>query len=206
VSSTVVPLGDELLDRVPKPDAAADVQPRRRLVEEEHRRAGDESGGEVEPAAHASGIGAHEPRARLRELERVEQLLGPGVRRPSAEVVEAPDHLEVLEAGQVLVNGGVLSGEADVRAQSGALVEDVEAGDAGRAVVGTEERREDAHGRRLAGAVRPQEPEDGPAVDAEVDAAQRVDVAVALAQSLRLDGGLLGHHSKLPERVDFARR
>jgi hypothetical protein len=42
--------GDAVLDRVPQRAAAARVEAGGRLVEEQHRRAGDERGGEVEPA------------------------------------------------------------------------------------------------------------------------------------------------------------
>jgi hypothetical protein len=35
-------------------------------------------------------------------------------------VVQPPDHLEVLESGEVLVDGCVLAGEADLRAQRSA--------------------------------------------------------------------------------------
>ena len=68
------PLGDERLDRVPEADPAADVEAGRRLVEEQHRRPRDERRGEVEAAAHAAGVGADEPVARVGEVEVREQL------------------------------------------------------------------------------------------------------------------------------------
>ena len=43
------------------------------------------------------------------------------------QVVEPADHLEVLEAGQVLVDRRVLAGEADLGAQRGGVAHDVEA-------------------------------------------------------------------------------
>ena len=70
------PSGDELLDRVPEADPAADVEPRRGLVEEEHRRPRDERGGEVEAAAHASGVRPGEPPAGIDEVERGQELVG----------------------------------------------------------------------------------------------------------------------------------
>ena len=47
----------QLLDEVPHRQAAARVEAGRRLVEEEDRRRVDERGGQVEPAAHAAGVG-----------------------------------------------------------------------------------------------------------------------------------------------------
>ena len=75
------------------------------------------------------------------------------------EVVQAADHVEVLEPGEVLVDGGVLAGHADLSARFGGIGEHVDPGDDGRAGVGAQQRREDAHGGRLAGAVRPEQAE-----------------------------------------------
>ena len=49
--------GDELAHQVPELAAGGRVEAGRRLVEEEHRRRGDEAGGEVEPPAHAARVG-----------------------------------------------------------------------------------------------------------------------------------------------------
>ena len=57
------PLRRQRLDRLPERDAAGEVEAGRRLVEEEDGRARDERGGEVEAAAHAARVGAHEPAA-----------------------------------------------------------------------------------------------------------------------------------------------
>ena len=104
-------------------------------------------------------------------------------------MVEAPDHLEVLEAGEVLVDGGVLACETDPLAHALRLGDDVEPEHARRAAVGMEQRRQDPDGGGLAGAVRPEQPEDGARIDGQIDVAQRMDVAVVLAQAVRLDGG-----------------
>ena len=93
------------------------VEAGRRLVEEQHRRAVHERGGEVEPAAHAAAVGAHGTvggvgrgrSARAARRRAARDRLGRQVR-------ELPDHAEVLVAGQVLVDGGVLPREADALA------------------------------------------------------------------------------------------
>ena len=108
------PARDEALDDLPHLGAAARVQTGGRLVEEQDRRVGHERAGEVEPAAHAARVGlaragrpasssrnaASSSRARSRE-------------RLRAQVVEPADHVEVLEARQVLVDGGVLARQPD---------------------------------------------------------------------------------------------
>ena len=63
---------------------------------------------------------------------------------------------------------------------------DVHAGDARRAGGDRQQRRQHPHGRRLAGAIRPQEAKDLAALDPQVDPAHRLDVAVVLDQPLGL--------------------
>ena len=117
VSSTVVPAGDELGDDVPQARPGPWVQTGRGLVEEQHRRAGDQRAGQVEPASHASGVALHRAVARLRQVEALQQLAGALLGALDAQVVEAADHLQVLGAGEVVVDGGVLAGRPDVGAQ-----------------------------------------------------------------------------------------
>ena len=130
VSSTVVPWRDAALDRLPQAQPAARVEPGGRLVQEQHRRAEHERGGEVEPAAHAAGVGLRGPLGGLGEVEALQQLVRARARVRAGHVVELADHLEVLEAGQVLVDRGVLAGEPDLGAQRGGVARDVEARDA----------------------------------------------------------------------------
>jgi hypothetical protein len=51
----------------------------------------------------------------------------------------------------------------------------------------------DSHRGRLAGAVRAEKAEDAARLDSQIDAAKRLDVAVALVQAGGLDGGV-GRH------------
>ena len=142
---------------------------------------------------HAARVGLHKPVARLVELEAVEQSARPLGRALLAEVIEAPDHLEVLEAGQVLVDRGVLPRQADLRAQRRGVVLDVEPHHAGLAGGGREERRQDAHRGRLAGAVRAKQAEHRPALDAQVDSAERLHVLVRLGEAVGLDCEFFRH-------------
>ena len=144
-------------------DAAAEVEAGRRLVEEEHGRSRDERGGEVETPPHASRYPCDGPVARVGEAEVCEQLCRALARRAAAEVVEPPDHLEVLEAGQILVDGGVLAGEPDLLANAGASRTTSKPTTPRRPGIRSQQRREDADRRRLAGSVRAEQPQDAPA-------------------------------------------
>src|SRR6188472_1500737 len=178
---------DESLDSVPEPDAAAQVEPRGRLVEEHDGRPSDQGAGEVDAAAHASGVRADETVAGVGEVEQCEQLARTRAGGLAAHVIEPADHLQVLETGEVLVDGGVLSGQADRLADTSAFTDDVEARDAGGASVRPQERGQNPYGGRLPGAVRAEQAEDAAGLGAQIDAAGRLDLAVALAQTLRLD-------------------
>ena len=191
--------GDPAFDRLPEADAAARVEPGGRLVEEEDRRPGDQGGGEVEAAAHPARVGADEAVGGFVEVEALQQLGGAGARLALRQVVEAADHLQVLGPGQVLVHRRVLTGEADLGPQPRRLAGDVEAGDAGAAAVGREQRGEDADRGRLAGAVGPEQAEHGAGRDLQIDAVERPHVAVGLTQPFRFYGQLgRGHPGKLP--------
>ena len=82
VSSSVVPAVDERVEHLPQLGAGPRVEPGGRLVEEQHLRAGDERGGEVEAAAHAAGVARHHPVGGVGERELLEQLDGAAGRRP----------------------------------------------------------------------------------------------------------------------------
>ena len=170
------------LDRLPHAQPRARVQAGRRLVEEQHRRPGDERGGEVQPPAHAAGVGLGGPLGRLGELEALEQLVRARLRLLAGQVVELADHLEVLEAGQVLVDGRVLAGEPDLGPQRGRVAHDVEAGDAGAARIGLEQGGEDPHRCGLARPVGAEQAEDAPRTSREVHAAERADRPVGLLE------------------------
>ena len=136
VSSVVIPLRHELVDEIPHRDAAPRVEPRGRLVEEQHRRAADQAHRDVEPAAHATRVGAHHPVGRDREVEALEQLAG-AARGSLVVLVEQPtDVLEVLVPGEALVDRGVLPGQPDAGAGAARVLHDVDAVDERRPASG----------------------------------------------------------------------
>ena len=118
------------------------------------------------------------------ELEALQQLVGAALRLAAGHVVQLAHHLQVLEAGEVLVDGGVLPRQADLRAERRGVLHHVQADDAGGAAVGLEQRGEDADGGGLAGPVGSEQAEDGPGTRGEVHAAQGANRSVRLLQAL----------------------
>ena len=182
---------DERVEHVPQLGPRPRVETGGRLVEEQHLGIGHQRGGEVEAPSHAAGVTRHLTVGGIGEREVLEQLDGTRRRDLARQLVQLAEHDEVLTAGQQVVDGGVLGGEADAPAHLGALGGDVEAGDGRRAHGGVGERGEDAHGRGLAGAVRPEHGGDGAGAHLEVDALEGEVVAVALHQPAG-DHGVLG--------------
>ena len=123
--------------------------------------------------------------AGVAQAEALEQLGRARLGGAAAVAVEAADHGQVLEPGEVLVDRRVLAREADAGAELRGLADHVEAGHAGRAGVGGEERGEDADRRRLARAVRPEHAEHGAGSGLEVDAVERAHVAERLDEAAR---------------------
>ena len=111
--------------------------------------------------------------------------------RRDAEQASLQDHQ--LAAGLADVEPGLLQGDADLPAHRVGIGGHVDPGDACVAGGERHERRQHPDGRRLAGTVRPEEAEDLAALDMQVDAAHRLDVATAAGVVL---DELLSFHRK----------
>ena len=147
----------EMGDLVPERGPALDVEAGGRLVEEEDPRAVQQREGEVEPALHPAGVAADLPVGRVREADPLDQLVAALGALGLRHAVERALQAHVLAGGQVRVERGLLEGGADRVANGGALLDDVEAGDAGAPRGGREEGGEHVDRGRLAGAVRAEE-------------------------------------------------
>ena len=130
------PARDQVADRGPDLVPAARVEPGGRLVEEQHLRGQDHARRQVEPAAHAAAVALHALVAGVGEVEPLQQLGRPQLRPAPAEVEEHPEQLEVLPAGEDLVDRGVLAGQADPAPYLLRVPRDVDPGDVRRAAVG----------------------------------------------------------------------
>jgi hypothetical protein len=88
-------------------------------------------------------------------------------------VVQAPHHLDVLQTGQVLVDGRRLSGQAETAAEDLRVPNDVQPHDLGSAAIRQQQGREDPDRSGLACAIGAQQPIDRSGRDIQVDAPQR---------------------------------
>ena len=191
VSRTVDAVVDERAHDAPHVLALGRVQAGRRLVEEDHRRAADEAGGEVEPAAHAAGVGLRAGRsaASVRSNQSSSSCARARASRP-AEVEQPADHAPGSGVPvSVLVDRRVLAGQPDRLADLGAASATTSwPSTRARAPVGAQQRGQDADGGRLAGAVGAEHAEHRASPRREVDPVERLGVAEALDETFGLDG------------------
>ena len=157
----------QALDLLPHVRAHLRVEAGRGLVEEQHARARHERKRHVEPALHAAGEPAHDPVRRVAEAEALEQLVDAGVELAPRDPVEPSAELEVLARRRLTVGSSALCHDARQSPHLRGLGRHVVARHASAAGVGTRERRGDAHGGRLARAVRAEKTEDGALLDDE---------------------------------------
>jgi hypothetical protein len=171
------------------------VQPGRGLVEEEDAGPVDEAHGDAQPALHPARVALRDAVGGLGEAEPPEQLIDPWIEMLAAQSVELALKLQVLPAGGLFVDAGLLSDDADRLADPLGLVEDAEAADSRRARVRVREGREDLDRGGLTGAVRSEQPEDRAGRDADAEPVECLrlrGIGLLQADRLDLDGGQPG--------------
>jgi len=162
---------------------------------EQHGRAGGDQGADHLP--HVLTLARVESRRRFVE----EDHLG-AADEAGGEVEERAEEDEVLPAGQLLVDRGVLAGQADRAADLVRMADDVVTADGCRAGVGAQQRREDPDGRRLARAVRSEDAEHGAAGHREVHSLKALGGPERLDEALGLDHQVVRHASTVPDGAD----
>src|SRR5439155_22075774 len=183
-------LARELGERVPELATRDRIDTSRRLVQEKNAGLGDQRAGERQLLLHAAAEPAGEPvrealHSKHREIA-VAALLD--VARDHSS--ELADVAQVLGYAQVWVEAERLGEIAHAHPRgSRRLAEKL--GDAGRRL---HHAAEDLKGRGLAGPIRPDEPEDLARLHLQVDAANRLDIAISLRQRPDLDRGLRRAH------------
>jgi hypothetical protein len=191
---------DQVADQRPQVVAAGGVQAGGGLVQEQHPGAADQGGGQVQAAAHPPGVGLDLPVGHVYQVNALEDFAGAPSRWTASQPIEPADHLDVLPAGEVVVNGGGLARQADPGAHARRVGAHVDAGDAGGARVRCQQGGEDPDESGLAGAVGAQQGMDGPGPHGQAQLVQRTDLAaVGLDQPLGLDDGVV--HKRAPQLV-----
>src|SRR5262249_3763726 len=102
-------------------------------------------------------------------------------------VVQTSDESQELAAGQLFINEGTVRNEAERRLCGDRACDDVDTADFRLSARGAKNAGDHAQGRRLAGAVRPQESEQLSARNLEVDAVDGGEAPVALREIRQLD-------------------
>ncbi len=131
----------------------------RRLVEQHQIRIVHDSGGEVEPALHASGIGPDPVATPVGKSHEFERTLCPLTQPAGSQAVHPTQKAKILFSGEFLVKGQSLRRDSDPRADrrfegmSQPLDHDA-------AAVGLEKADGKMHGRTLSRAVRTKQSED----------------------------------------------
>ena len=188
---------DQLADQLPHPKATARVEAGGRLVEEQDGRLRDQAAGKVQATPHPTGVGLDRPIRRLHQIEASHQLACPPAGVGRGEVVQAPDHLQVLASREQFIQRGELPGHPDPCPHLRRLMFHIKSRDGRLAGVRVGERGQDADRGRLARAVGAQDGEDPALGDLEVDPAQGVRLAKVLLQAACPDhdrvGGWAGH-------------
>ncbi len=148
----------------------------------------DQRRGQVEAALHAPGVGVDLAVDGGADVDQGEDLGHAGQAFVAAEPVETGLEVEELPARLAVVESGVLEGDADLEADELGMAGHVVAGDESPAPRRAQQGAEHADERRLAGAVRAEEPVDLARGDGEVDAVDGPVVAELASDVLGDDG------------------
>jgi hypothetical protein len=192
------PPGDQGPGDLPDLPARPRVQAGGRLVEEHHLRGDDDARRDVQPPPHAARVVLGQPARGLADAERVEQLVGPRLRRRPRQPEQAPEQDQVLPAGEVLVDRGQLTGQAHGAAHRVGVGHDVVPEHPRTAGLGLDQGGQHADHRRLAGPVRPQDAVDGALGHGQVDAVDGTRGAERLDEAGRLDREWCLHRHRTP--------
>src|SRR6202050_5413380 len=170
------------VDVLPDGGPGLRVQAHGRLIEEQHPRRVQQAAGDFQPALHPAGVGGHHAGPPVPQPDTLRALPQPRRERRLGHPVQLGVEAQVLLPGQVVVQGGLLEHQADVAAHGVPLGDHVVSCHPGGARRGLGQGAQDLDGGGLACAVRPEKAERLAGRDLEIDAADGLDLAVALGQ------------------------
>ena len=152
----------EALDQVAHVTDPAGVEPVGRLVQDQQPGLAQERDGEPEPLAHPLRVAADPVTGPLAQLDELEQLLDPAA---TVAAVEGREQLEILAPAQIGIEVRRLDEPGHAVERFGQLVLRVAPEQTGRPGVRAHEPEQDAHRRRLSGAVGAEKAVDVPVPD-----------------------------------------
>jgi hypothetical protein len=187
----------ELPEQLPQLDAGPRVEAGRRLVQQQHQRVVDQRVRQAQALLHAARE-ALDVRVALRpEVHQVQEVADHPPPALGGNAVAAGEEVQVLPDLHVVVDPEAVRHEPEDATHVVGVPANRRARDLGVAPVRDQERGEDPQRRRLAGAVRPHEPEDLALGDVQVQPAHGERLVVALDQARGRDDPA---HSTVPSR------
>src|SRR6266849_7506820 len=180
-------VGAQLIQMSPDVLARLRVKAQCWLIEEEDLWLMQHAPSNLEPALHSPRVGSNERARAVGKLQQRQHLVDAPVPFVRRNAVDESVELEILAAGQLVVERRVLEDEADPLAHTRRVGGHVDACHPGGAGGGCEQGAENRDGRRFTGAVRPEKPEYLAMADLEVDSAHGLDLFVSLDQAVSLD-------------------
>src|ERR1700694_2735638 len=98
-------------------------------------------------------------------------------------MIELPEHYQVFVAGEVFIDGGILTRQADARADGVCVFDDIKPGNLCPTRVGVQERGQDAHSGGFASAVGPEEAKYGSFLGGQVKPGEGAGLSVIFLKS-----------------------
>ena len=158
------------------------VDRRRRLVEDQDVGILDQRVGDAEALEHAARVRVDAVVGAIGHADLLEDLVDLRLRIGPRDAVQASRVAQVLAPGHAVVEADAVRQVADAALHLERVPGRIEADDAGPARRRLGQAEEHQDGRRLAGAVLAEQPEDLAGVDLEVEVVDGDEVAVALGQ------------------------
>ena len=167
---------------LPQVSSAARIEPGRRFIEKQDFGLAHETGRHVKAPAHAPGVGSHQFRGELAQVETLQQNIAPTAGFRFGHAMQTADRLQVQSSGHQAVDGGLLSSHADALAYPTGVGADVDPRYGRRPFRGLTQRGEDTNGGGLAGAVVAEEAQHRARSHIQVEASQRPEIAEPLSE------------------------
>ena len=164
-----------------------------RLVEQQQPRRAQQRPGDAEALAHAVRVAADAVAGAVGQVDRVERAVD--ARRRRRRRRSAATSSRFLRPRQVRVEPRCLDEAGDAVERGGTELQRVPSEQPGAARGRADQPEQHPQRRRLAGAVRPEEPVDVAGRDHQVDVVDRAQLAVDLREAARLDRQGVRHHA-----------
>ncbi len=149
----------ELFDIIPNKAPGLGVEAEGGLVQKKDLRPMDQSPGDLQPPLHPPGIFLDENRGFLCQVDQLQDQIDPSSPLLPLDVVHHRMKIEVLFSGELAVKGGLLEDDADAFPDAVPALGHVETGDLSESRRRFEKGGQHVDRGRLAGAVRPEKPE-----------------------------------------------